>query len=285
MRTTLPVLAITFASAVIAPVTAAQQPLGRYETTECFQQIRATTANLSLACGWLTLPEIRSRPDGPTVRLAVVRYRVSNPTSPPLVFLHGGPGGPGAIVTANPAFYTAWSAGVRDVIRFDQRAVGLSEPKLCVGIGRDTGRTQAAWNANARACVADMKAKGRNPEGYSTVVQADDVRELRLALGYDKWDVLGVSYGGRLAAEVLRRDRDGVRAAILHSPAIPAVASSTEDPISYKTALQNLFARCAKQTDCHTAFPRLEQDFAPCCRFAPPFLSAQSSFLTYSAVS
>jgi pimeloyl-ACP methyl ester carboxylesterase len=261
MRATLPVLAVGLASIMIAPVVAGQQPLGRYETTECFQQIRATTANLSLECGWLTLPEIRSKPDGPTVRLAVVRYRARNPTSPPLVFLHGGPGGPGAIVNANPAFYSSWSAGVRDVIRFDQRAVGLSEPKLCVGIGRDSGRTQAAWNANARACNADMKAKGRNPEGYSTIVQADDVRELRLALGYDRWDLLGVSYGGRLAAEVMRRDPDGVRAAILHSPAIPAVASATEDPISYKTALENLFARCAKQADCHTAFPTLQQDF------------------------
>jgi hypothetical protein len=94
MRATLPVLAVGLASIVIAPVVAGQQPLGRYETTECFQQIRATTANLSLECGWLTLPEIRSKPDGPTVRLAVVRYRARNPTSLPLVFLHGGPGVP-----------------------------------------------------------------------------------------------------------------------------------------------------------------------------------------------
>ena len=261
MRATLPTVAIYLGAAVTAPVASGQQPLGRYETNECFQQIRAMAANNSLECGWLTLPEVRRNPNGPTVRLAVVRFRVKNPTSPPLVYLHGGPGGAGAIIPGSPAWYTAWSDGVRDVIRFDQRAVGLSEPKLCVGIGRDTGRTQAAWNANARACIADMKAKGRDPAAYSTIVQADDVRELRLALGYDRWDVFGVSYGGRLAAEVLRRDPDGVRAAILHSPAIPAVASATEDPISYKTALEHLFARCAKQAECHAAFPTIEQDF------------------------
>ena len=261
MRSPFPALAISLAAIVTAPVASGQQPLGRYETTECFQQIRVMAANNSLECGWLTLPEVRSNPNGPTVRLAVVRLRVKNPTAPPLVYLHGGPGGAGAIVPAAPNWYSAWSAGVRDVIRFDQRAVGISEPKLCVGVERDTGRTQAAWNANATACIADMKAKGHDPVGYSTVVQADDVRELRLALGYDKWDILGVSYGGRLAAEVLRRDPNGVRAAILHSPAIPAVASATEDPISYKTALEHLFARCAKQTECHTTFPTVEQDF------------------------
>ena len=243
-----------------APVHA-QQSLGRYETVECFPQVRILATNAPLECGWLTLPELRSRPDGPAVRLAVIRYRASNPTAPPLVYLHGGPGGAGAIVPSSLNWFNRMSDGVRDVIRFDQRAVGLSEPKLCLGIQRDTSRTQDAWNANARNCIADIKAQGRDPAGYTTVVQADDVRELRLALGYDKWDVFGVSYGGRLAAEVMRRDSNGVRAVILHSPAIPIVASLTEDPISVQTALERLFARCANQAECRAAFPTLERDF------------------------
>jgi pimeloyl-ACP methyl ester carboxylesterase len=238
-----------------------QQSLGRYETVDCFPQVRVLAANAPLECGWLTLPEIRARPDGPSVRLAVVRLRVTNPTAPPLVYLHGGPGGVGAITPASLNWFNTMSAGVRDVIRFDQRAVGLSEPKLCTDVVRDTSRTQAGWNADARACIADMKAKGRDPAGYTTFVQADDVRELRLALGYDQWDVLGVSYGGRLAAEVMRRDPSGTRAVILHSPAIPIIASLTEDPISAKLALDRLFARCAQQADCRSAFPTLEGDF------------------------
>jgi pimeloyl-ACP methyl ester carboxylesterase len=157
------------------------------------------------------------------------------------------------------------SAGVRDVIRFDQRAVGLSEPRLCVSLAdsaaRDSLSGQAKWNGDAHACIADMKAKGRGSGWILTAVQADDVRELRLALGYDKWDLFGVSYGGRLAVEVMRRDSSAVRAVILHSPAIPAVASLTEDPISFEHALKKVFARCAIQTDCRTAFPALGQDF------------------------
>jgi pimeloyl-ACP methyl ester carboxylesterase len=266
MRPLLAVLAFASSSIAGAQQTAAQRPLGRYETVECFPQVRVLAANAPLDCGWLTLPEVRSRPDGPTVRLAVVRFRVRNPTSPPLVYLHGGPGGAGAIVPSSLNWYHSMSAGVRDVIRFDQRAVGLSEPKLCVGGLADSAMRaslegQARWNADARACIADMKARGRDPAGYSTIVQADDVRELRLALGYDNWDLFGVSYGGRLAAEVMRRDSGGVRAVILHSPAIPIVASLTEDPISVQTALDRLFLRCASQAECRAKFPSLKQDF------------------------
>ena len=247
-------------------VSVAQQPVGKYEVVECFAPVRAWAKDAGLECGWLTLPEIASRPDGPTVRLAVTRLRVANASAPPLVYLHGGPGGAGAIGPSTLGRNTALSAGVRDVIHYDQRAVGLSEPKLCTSVPAssplgDTTGAQERWNASARACVADMKAKGRDRSGYTSVTAADDLRELRLALGYDTWDLYGVSYGGRLALEAMRRDPTGIRAVVVNSPAIPSIPSMTEDPISTQVALERLFARCTEQADCQRAFPTLAQDF------------------------
>jgi pimeloyl-ACP methyl ester carboxylesterase len=263
-------LLVPITIALLAPTLAAQQrpgserPIGRYEIVDCFAPLRAWAKAHGVECGWLTIPELRSRPDGPTVRLAVARLRASNPTAPPIVYLHGGPGGAGALGPATAGRFTTLSAGLRDVVYYDQRAVGLSEPKLCAGIPGETGdtaRTQERWNADARACVASIRAQGRDPVAYTTVVQADDLRELRIALGYRQWDLYGVSYGGRLAFEAMRRDPAGIRAVVVNSPAIPVIPSLTEDPISVQKALQRLFDRCAEQADCRATFPALEQDF------------------------
>ena len=234
---------LVFLMALLAPAQSTQQTAvieqaaGKFEVTQCFEQLRSWAADAGVECGWLTLPEVRERPAGPAVRLAVARLRVRNPTAPPLVYLHGGPGGVGALAPSTLERFTTLSGGIRDVVYYDQRAVGLSEPKLCVGIpgkpdSRDAATPQTLEITSARDCVASIRAQGRDPGAYTTVVQADDLRELRRALGYEKWDVFGVSYGGRLALEAMRRDPSGIRAVVVNSPAIPVIASMTEDPIS-----------------------------------------------------
>ncbi len=247
----------------------ASQGAVRYERTECWAQIGNTAKELGLECGWLTVPEMRERPNGPVVRLAVTRYRAPKPSGAPPVFdLHGGPGGNGSIsITSADAYRQMSGEGQRDVVLFDQRAVGLSEPKLCreesIEQAQDDSSLAPAqrWNEHARRCVASIRAQGRDPLGYTTPVAAEDVRDLRRALGYEKFELFGASYGGRLAFEVMRRDSAAVHAVVVVNASVPALAFATEGPIIVQRAIERLFGACAAQAECQRTFPTLEQDF------------------------
>ena len=89
-------------SAVLIPRAGqGQGALPQLEPVECFAEIRGWADDLGVECAWLLVPQLRGRPDGATVRLPVARLRAREPDgSPPLVYLHGGPGGVGALLGA-----------------------------------------------------------------------------------------------------------------------------------------------------------------------------------------
>ncbi len=80
-------------------------------------------------CGYLTVPENRSKSDGRSIRLAVATWRATapNPKPDPIVFLTGGPGGSG--LAEGPGVAREWHRD-RDVIFLDQRGELQSEPFL-----------------------------------------------------------------------------------------------------------------------------------------------------------
>ena len=101
----------------------------RYEPAEC----QFSPSNISnVICGYVTVPEDRSQVDGPTIRLhvAVASSYDSQPELDPLIYLSGGPG----------SFALQWLfwnirdysdvLKKRDVVFFDPRGVGFSEPSL-----------------------------------------------------------------------------------------------------------------------------------------------------------
>src|SRR4029450_790710 len=91
-------------------------------------------------CGRLIVPEVRNRRDGRTLRLAVMIIRAAEPGGrPQLVFLHGGPG-LNAITTRFPINAVRWGLSRhRDVVVYDQRGTGLSEPRLCPEVVERSG--------------------------------------------------------------------------------------------------------------------------------------------------
>jgi pimeloyl-ACP methyl ester carboxylesterase len=239
-------------------------PVPAFEKKEC--AFSATPGNIE--CGWLTVPESRNRPLGRTVRLNVVVARPANTSgAPPVVFLSGGPGQSGAPVRWNPGLI----ATARDLIYFDQRGTGTSQPALCPEFSDDYSDTR---NSNApenwgermrpliRRCVESLRAQGIDAETYNTTTSAQDVADLRRALGYEKWIVRGGSYGTRLAQEIMRTDPLGVHAAVMIAPA-PAgrQGEALEWRLSIQHTLERLFAACTADPACHTAFPDPEADF------------------------
>ena len=84
-------------------------------------------------CGYVTVPEDRSQPDGRTIKLAVAVFHSDNPDkiATPLIYLEGGPGG-SALEFLSLTFDDRYAKLLKnqDIILFDQRGVGRSEPAL-----------------------------------------------------------------------------------------------------------------------------------------------------------
>lgn len=176
--------------------------------------------------GRLRVPENRGDPDSRTIELVFVRFPSTSPDpGPPIVYLAGGPGGSG-IATARFSRFPLFMKlrQVADVIAFDQRGTGDSEPDLsCPGGGyvypQDKPGTRERWLAMARRsaaiCMDTVVARGIDPHGYTTPESADDLDALRRALGADRISLLGISYGTHLGLAAVRRHPDRIHRAIL----------------------------------------------------------------------
>lgn len=143
----------------------------------------------------------------------------------PIVFLAGGPGVPGTLVGRRPVYYRLFDRlrELGDVILLDQRGTGLSEPTLqCVTKGslpanafESEAKAALALGGIVRPCVRLVRGDGHSPEAYNSDASADDLDDLRAALGADKLRLLGTSYGTELALAAVRRHGDRIDRIVL----------------------------------------------------------------------
>ena len=152
-----------------------------------------------VVCGYLTVPEDRGDPMGNQVELAVaiIESQSANPLPDPVIYLEGGPGG--AALLGIESLLDHPLLADRDLIMFDQRGTGFSVPSLnCYELEEDEGENAV------QACRDRLLDEGVNLDAYNTAATAADVNDLRLALGYEQVNLLGVSYGTKAALTTLR---------------------------------------------------------------------------------
>lgn len=166
--------------------------------------------------GRLRVPENRARPEGQTIELAFVRFKSSNPApGPPLVYLVGGPGPSGIEHCVAPATGRMLRLlDFCDVIGLDQRGTGLSRPNLEQGpsfayeLPAERAITRAdviaAYSEAVTRCVSYWKEQGVDLSAYNTRESAADVEDLRRALGLERIQTWGESYGTHLSLAYLR---------------------------------------------------------------------------------
>jgi len=227
-------------------------------------------------CGWLTVPEDREQPgNGRRVRLHIARFASTNTSPPddPIIYLDGGPGG-ATLDALQFSFNQVWLPLLadRDLVFFDQRGTGLSEPSLdCPEerqwafstLDQDLTAEQERRDdiAAVEQCRDRLLAEGVDLAQYNSVENAADVADIRIALGYEEVNLLGISYGTRLAATVMRDHPEGIRSVILDSTYTPDVDLTAEGPANLDRALNQLWEGCLIDTDCATRYPDLEERF------------------------
>jgi pimeloyl-ACP methyl ester carboxylesterase len=109
-------------------------------------------------------------------------------------------------------------------------------------------------------CRDKLSAQGVNLSAYNTTESASDVKDLILALGYERATLFGVSYGTRLAQVVMREYPEVVHTVILDSVLPIESKIYNESAAISQSSLDTLYAGCAANIDCQLAYPDLEND-------------------------
>ena len=170
-------------------------------------------------------------------------------------------GGPGASAVADAAgLATEWAEinRRRDVVLVDVRGTGESNGLQCKALQGHAGALAALESflpvAGVRACRQDLEPRA-NLALYTTEHAVDDVDDVRAALGYDRINVAGGSYGSLFALTYLRRHGEHVRTAMLEGVVPPGARLPLHFARDAQRALDQLLAACARDAACHAAFP------------------------------
>jgi len=217
-------------------------------------------------CGTYEVFEDRSANSGRTIKLKIVVLKSLGKPAPDAVFpLHGGPGAPatGLVELANLGILGPVRQD-HDLVFVDQRGTGGSNPLTC-DVDDDTKDITSFFADilppdKVRACREKLQEHA-DLRLYTTPIAMDDLDEVRAALGYSKIDLLGISYGTIASQVYMRQHPEHVRSAFLVGVATPNIKQPLLFPRSAQHAMDLLFVDCSADETCHTAFPRLQEEF------------------------
>lgn len=230
-----------------------------------------SAATTAAWCAPFSQPENRAQPDGRRVifRLALIRSDAAKVADDPIVLLAGGPGQAATESWPQVSGALALARRTRHVILLDQRGTGGSNPLRCdQGPERDDSVLEAALahaadtrraRALAERCLRAVEGKA-DPAQYTTTVAVEDLEALRQALGAPRFNLVGISYGTRVAQQYARRHPDGVRSLVLDGVAPNDIVLGADFAQSLDDALRARFALCHADENCRTRFGDVYQD-------------------------
>ena len=223
-------------------------------------------------CGFITVRENREVPDSRLLRIIFTHIvaeasldsdedddsskdgeEVLESRDDPIIYLTGGPGA--GIESYVGRFLKHDLTKTRDLYILNQRGIGDSE-ELCPYydstsrelVLADNQKAQEIENAQRmKACFEAATNRGVDLSAYNTVENARDVRALRQALGFDSWNVWGISYGSHLGQMLVNVDPEGIRALVLDAIVPNDLGDSERLHRWIARNHANVFAECARQ--------------------------------------
>jgi pimeloyl-ACP methyl ester carboxylesterase len=217
-------------------------------------------------CGSVQRPLDPARPQGHAidVHYAVLPALARNKHPDPVFFFAGGPGQSAIELAPQVAALLARFSNRRDIVLIDQRGIGRSAPLDCGSedpalpladlFGLDRQRERLSL------CLARLQAL---PYGdlrhFTTTLAMQDADAVRAALGADRINLLGASYGTRAALEYLRQFPQRVRRVVIDGAAPPDMALPAASSADNQAALDALFVACAADAGCSVREPALRE--------------------------
>lgn len=222
--------------------------------------------NVEAELGHLIVKENRKNPKSNLIELAFVHLKsIAEKPGFPVVYLEGGPGGSAIGLARIPEYQRAFHKlrEVGDVILLDQRGVGRSKPNLGhmateslptdFFVNKEIGLR--VFNERAKTAIDHFRAKGVDVLAYNTIESSNDIEDLRKALGAEKLNLVGFSYGTHLGLASIRYHGTNLNRVVLvgtegpdHTDKLP----STSD-----TSLMRLGKMVAKDSEIGGKMPDL----------------------------
>ncbi len=253
------------AAAPVAPI----QPvmLGKIAFTPCSLSSPMAKDSLEAMCATHAVPEDRAKPEGRKIALNIAWLQATGKGDrmpDPVFFLAGGPG-QSAVETfpgMDPVFKEVRKQ--RDVILVDQRGTGKSNLLSCKAPDGDDDAfdpSPEAMQAQAASCAAELSKKA-DLRHYTTTDAVADLDEVRQAIGAQQLNLVGVSYGTRVAQQYAMRHPASTRSIVLDSPVPNALGLGNIFARNLDDALALQFALCSKDPACKDKLgdPRAELD-------------------------
>ena len=219
-------------------------------------------------CSELAVPIDYDRPESGVATIALIRIPATGDKIGSLLLNPGGPGGSG--VTFAVGVLTSIPDEVRerfDIVGFDPRGVELSKPAVWCNSDADNDRIRADpqvdYSPEGVARIEQLSKEyiqrcvDKTGEEFLTNVGTDnvvkDMDKLRDALGDDKLNFVGFSYGSDLGASYAEAFPQNVRALVLDGavdPNIDPMQSQIMQMEAFQKAFNDFAADCASSRDC-----------------------------------
>ena len=230
--------------------------------------------NFAARCGTFTVHEDRAAASGRTIALPIVVLPSKHPERRAIFW---NPGGPGASATELAPFIAADLFAKEltqlreryDIVLVDNRGIGGARPQQCATSPPEHPEyyfLQIWPDALLKAC-RDRLAAVANLSLYTSNLAADDLDDIRAALGYRKIVLDGASYGTLFYLAYMRQHPTHVESAILDGVAPPGLLIvPLQDAAGAQLAMEQLFAACAQDADCAVHFPHFAAHFSELLR-------------------
>jgi len=247
----------------------AVSPLPHFEKTTCAGPLLQDD---KAECGILSVPENRSSEKSRVIHLPVVVLHSRAPGAPrdAVLFMTGGPGL--SSVSRAPTSRDVIFTEDRDYVLLEQRGAPnadpaltcpeMAEPKSEIAAGRlKRAPADKVLEAAARNCRNRLVSEGVDLSGYTSAETAADIEDLRKALGYEQWDLYGISYSTRLMLTVARDYPNSVRSMLLDSVLPLEVNFEEASAANMIRALNVVFDRCAGSPGCAHSYGDVRKKF------------------------
>jgi pimeloyl-ACP methyl ester carboxylesterase len=224
--------------------------------------------------GHIVVPETRNSSNPRTLKIAfcLIKGKNDKGMENPAIVL---PGGPGQSATERSAGFLEaehWKERLEfmDIVLFDPRGCGKSEPDLCPGMDAPEvyyqtllGKTADDMNQltiqTLKKCLDSLTLEKVDLNAYGSDEIAEDIEDLRVSIGVKQWNVNGASYGTRYGQGLIRKFPNTVKSAVFIG-LVPTVREYEDDNLrSLSKSLQLVLKKCADDPSCANEYPNLEE--------------------------
>jgi len=220
---------------------------------------------------YLIVPENWDNPKGKTIKIAVavLKNTSGNKDTNPIVYIDGGPGSGG--ITGIWGWLNHPLRKNSDIILFDVRGTGNSQPKFCPDLGKkfleilaknqNSTQDEQQKTIASIACKQDLLSRGIDINAYNSKSIVKDISALKKALQYDKWNVYGISYGTYTAQIYANDFPQDIKSLILDSSISDISQYYNYNTQNYMNSLKKVFTACENDPNCNKQYPNLENTY------------------------